>query len=164
MPKLSFQLKATAAGTGKSVTTTVTNLNPEAGKPVIKEFAQKLNQLTTNAYVETNYVESTNLDTDVDTRTIPTLSISNVPSLADINNNSGYAKSVLTITYNGDGTTYVYRKNGCEKVSFSMYSNTEIVIKKNSESSSIVATGGKFILASTGTNNYQPVEVEYTIQ
>lgn len=164
MPKLSFQLKATAAGTGKSVTTTVTNLNPEASKPVIKEFARRLNLLTTNTYEETDYIERTNLDTDVDTRPVPTLSVANVPSLADINNNSGAARSVLNITYNGDGVTYAYRKSGCEKIAFSMYSNTEIVIHKNSDSSSIVATGGKFILAATGTDNYQPVEVEYTIQ
>lgn len=162
MSKLSFQLKATAAGTGKSVTTTVTNLNPEAGKPVIKEFAQKLNQLTTNAYVETDYIERTNLDTEEDTRTVPTLMVANVPSLANINNNS--STSLLSVTYTGDGTTYVYRKSGCEKIAFSMYSNNQMLIKKADSSSSIVATGGTFILASTGTDNYQPVEVEYTIQ
>lgn len=163
MAKYSAQLVAKSSE-NKNITTTLSNVNPETASVKIKQFAQTLNALTTNTYNETNYIVTTNLDTEGDTRTIPTLSLSNVPSLADINNNSGYAKSVLTITYNGDGTTYVYRKNGCEKVSFSMYSNTEIVIKKNSESSSIVATGGKFILASTGTDNYQPVEVEYTLQ
>lgn len=160
MPKLSFQLKATAAGTGKSVTTTVTNLNPEASKPVIKEFARRLNLLTTNTYEETDYIERTNLDTESDTRTVPTLSVANIPSLADIN--SGSTSSLLDITYNGDGVTYVYRKSGCEKIAFSLYSNTQLSIKK--ANTSVTATAGTFILGATGTDNYQPVEVEYTIE
>lgn len=162
MSKLSFQLKATAAGTQKSVTTTVTNLNPEASKPTIKEFARRLNLLTTNTYVETDYIERTNLDTESDTRTVPTLSADNIPSLADINSNSG-TSNLRTITYNGDGVTYVYRKSGCEKIAFSLYSNTQLSIKKADSSSSVVATAGTFVLGATGTDNYQPVEVEYTI-
>lgn len=64
MAKTDLQLKTLAQATGKSITTTLTYVNPEANSATLKEFAQKLNNLTTNTYVETNRVQSINVDTE----------------------------------------------------------------------------------------------------
>ena len=40
--------------TGKKITTNVSDINPEATNQNIKSFAQQLNALTTNTYVQTS--------------------------------------------------------------------------------------------------------------
>lgn len=166
--KRSSILTTSPAGSDKKKQKTFTNINQNVSGPALKTALQKINALTTDTYVNSSVVDKYDLDTESppvvtpDTRPIPTLSVSNVPSLADINSNS--SSSLLSVTYTGDGVTYAYRKSGCDKIAFSMYSNTQMLIKKADTSSSIVATAGTFILGATGTDNYQPVEVEYTIQ
>ena len=99
----------------------------------------------------------------VDTRPTPTLSASGMPTLAQINNNQ-VPGSYPAITYNGDGVTYVYRKSGCTLVEFAMVSNTNFAMRKMNEFSGQDATGGVYVVGATGTDNYKPIEVEYTLE
>lgn len=71
MAKTNLQLKTLAQATGKSITTTLTYVNPNANSATLKTFGQKLNALTTNSYVETDRVQTINVDTE-DTPKIPT--------------------------------------------------------------------------------------------
>lgn len=165
MAKYSAQLVAKSSE-NKNVTTTLSNVNPETAPVKIKQFAQTLNALTTNTYNETNYIVTTNLDTEtppVDTRQTPTLSASGMPTLSQINNDQ-VPGSYPAITYDGDGVTYVYRKSGCTLVEFAMVSNTNFAMRKMNEFSGQTATGGVYVVGATGTDNYKPVEVEYTLE
>lgn len=64
MAKTDLQLKTLAQATGAKMTTTLTYVNPNANSATLKEFGQKLNNLTTNTYVETNRVQTINVDTE----------------------------------------------------------------------------------------------------
>lgn len=64
MPKVDLKLYSTDAAEGKKITTSVTYVNPAASNSVLKSFAQQLNAFTTNAYLETDRVETVNVDTD----------------------------------------------------------------------------------------------------
>lgn len=64
MPKVDIKLYSTDAAEGKKITTSVPYVNPEASNSVLKEFAQQLNAFTSNTYVETDRVETVNVDTD----------------------------------------------------------------------------------------------------
>lgn len=55
MIKVSATIKATDT-TNKNVTTNISDINPEATNQEIKGFAQMLNALTTNVYVETTKI------------------------------------------------------------------------------------------------------------
>lgn len=48
--------------TGKSITTTITDVNPSASAATLVQFSRQLNALTTNTYIETNQVVTTRLD------------------------------------------------------------------------------------------------------
>jgi len=167
--KYSAQLVANSSE-NKKVTTTLSNVNPETAPIKIKQFAQTLNALTTNTYNETNYIVTTNLDTEtppVDTRPTPTISIENVPTLEQLK--SGSVSSMAMITYSGDGVTYVRRNSGCNAVYFGMsgapYQGQQaVVINKLSTAQASDVTGGTYVVGATGTDNYKPVEVEYTLQ
>lgn len=64
MAKTNLQLKSVEVGTEKKMTTTITYVNPDADSATLKEFGQKLNELTANTYVETNRIQTINVDTE----------------------------------------------------------------------------------------------------
>lgn len=64
MPKVDVKLSYTAAATGKKGTTTISDVNPSATRTSLLQLTQGLNALTTNNYVESNRVATTNLDTE----------------------------------------------------------------------------------------------------
>ena len=64
MAKISIALNTTDVATGKKLQKTLTDINAAATSEQIKTFAQALNNLTTNNYVETNRIEKTNVDTE----------------------------------------------------------------------------------------------------
>lgn len=64
MPKTDIKLYSTDAGTGSKITTSVSYVNPNASNAVLKSFGQQLNALTTNGYVQTDRIETINVDTD----------------------------------------------------------------------------------------------------
>lgn len=55
----------------KTVSTTISDVNPDAQSSTLKTFAQRLNMLTTNTYERTDKVVTTNVDTATDKKTQP---------------------------------------------------------------------------------------------
>lgn len=166
MAKYSAQLVAQSSE-NKKVTTTLSNVNPETAPAKIKQFAQTLNALTTNTYSESNYIVTTNLDTEVppvDTRPTPTLSLPNPPTLAQVQT-SGVQN--LQVSYDGDGAIYLKRISGCSLMNFTVFYNQTSgegpLTFVSFDGGQSQTTGGKYVLGATGTDNYKPVEVEYTL-
>ena len=54
--KVSATITATDYTDGKKISTNISDINPEATNQNIKTFAQMLNSLTTNTYVETTKI------------------------------------------------------------------------------------------------------------
>lgn len=159
MAKYSAQLVAKSSE-NKNVTTTLSNVNPETAPAKIKQFAQTLNALTTNTYNETNYIVTTNLDTEappVDTRQTPTLTFV-APTLTQV-----IDRYQADVTYNGDGNIYIKRISGCANIEMTaiFYPGTgSVVILKGGAQ----ATGGTYAICATGGENYKPIEVEFTLE
>ena len=59
-----ISLKLLAQYGGKTITTTISDVNPQASDTVLKTFAQKLNSLTNNSYQQTQKVTTNYLDTE----------------------------------------------------------------------------------------------------
>lgn len=53
----------------KTVSTTISDVNPDAQSSTLKAFAQRLNMLTTNTYERTDKVVTTDVDTATDKKT-----------------------------------------------------------------------------------------------
>lgn len=162
MAKYSAQLVAKSSE-NKNVTTTLSNVNPETTPVKIKQFAQTLNALTTNTYNETNYIVTTNLDTEappVDTRQTPTISVSPTPTLSLLN--GGDPK--FYVTTNSDGKKFCYcLTNEGENLYVITYMRDGSYNITPSGSTSFVA-GNKVVFGAAGTETYKPVEIEFTLE
>lgn len=64
MAKTELKLKSKNVATGQDITTTLSYVNPNADSATLKTFGQKLNAFTTNNYVETDRVQTINVDTE----------------------------------------------------------------------------------------------------
>lgn len=160
MAKYDLKLKTTDAGTQKARTLTMSNVNPEASANVLKSFTQQLNQLTTNTYVETDYIITTNLDTEtppIDTRLTPTMTFPNnqpPTSLAGLGN-------TIVVNHTGDGNVYIRRNSGCDNISFIMWNSSSFYMEGYSGKT---PTTGTYVVGLTGTETYKPLEIEYTLE
>lgn len=63
MAKIDLKINA-EDGYGKKNTTTIAYVNPEATNEILIQFAQKINNLTSNRYTSTEKVTTTTLDTE----------------------------------------------------------------------------------------------------
>lgn len=163
MAKRSLILTSTS-NQGKKLQKTITDINPNAGAVALKGFAQKLNAMTTNTYVQTDCIDKYNVDTEVppiDTRQTPTLSIPTVPTLAQVKANSA---DLIITSYTGDGNVYLRRNTGCKGVAFTIFGSNSVLLSRDSTITAENVMGGTFILGATGTDNYKPIEVEYTLE
>lgn len=94
-------------GYGEKTTTSISYINPDAGKNDILDFTYALNSLTTNTYVETDKITTVNVDLETVPST-PTLSASKTQySLSEFTGTSTKNGPVSTLTYNGDGGLFV---------------------------------------------------------
>lgn len=64
MAKTDLKLYSKAQGSEKKITTSLPYINPSADSTTLKQFAVKLNNLTTNVYSETDRVQTINVDTE----------------------------------------------------------------------------------------------------
>lgn len=76
MAKTELKLKSKNAATGQDITTTLSYVNPTADSATLKTFGQKLNTFTTNNYVETDRVQTINVDTEATPKTTSTIALS----------------------------------------------------------------------------------------
>lgn len=98
-------LKATDSS-DKTVTTTISNVNPESTNTELLTTAQMLNALTRNVYESTDKVETTNLDTASE-KLNPTFSLSTTTlSRAAMSGTGTKTSDFISVTYNGDGNVY----------------------------------------------------------
>lgn len=93
MPKVDLKLYSTDAAEGKKITTSVTYVNPNVSNSVLKSFAQQLNAFTTNSYVETDRVETVNVDTEESRKSFRILTVTGATR-----------NSTATITFNKSDT------------------------------------------------------------
>jgi len=75
VPKTDLKLYSKNATTGDNIRTSITYVNPNVANSVLKQFAVKLNNLTTNQYDGADKVETTNLDTAEDEKRFRNLTI-----------------------------------------------------------------------------------------
>ena len=75
MSKTSIILTTTEATTGKKRKRSFSDINPNATNEELKNFAVNFNALTTNQYVETNRVDTINVDTESSGKSFRNLTI-----------------------------------------------------------------------------------------
>ena len=160
MAKYDLKLKTTDAGTEKARTLTLSNVNPNASSTVLKQFTHKLNDLTLNTYVETDYVVTTNLDTEtppIDTRTETTFSFDNgiaVPQSTGTMPSFYTTNSDGNISFAIEGVQNVLVGIGYEsnKINMNMYVY---------QTRPAAGTQATIIVRIEGTETYQPFEQSY---
>lgn len=155
MAKYSAQLKAISTQ-GKTVTTSISNINPEATAETILEFTNKLNALTNNTYDTTDYIVTTNLDTDEDTRTTTTFSMTSENTFLTGLSSSGKSTEFTT---NSDGVISIAVNGNCGvKVGIITVSG---IPKIDGSPQGNTSTAGTLTVRITGTETYKPFEQTY---
>lgn len=150
MPKVEVKLSYTTA-TDKKGTTTISNVNPSAGSAALLQMSQAFNALTTNTYVETNRVETVNLDTEE-----PTPAGKNVRSVTLDNTIKGQSTDI-TISHNDTETlnpTFLYSTGGS---SVSAWSVTAVIDEKGLYRGNIPSTATTLYVGLAETDDYYPV-------
>ncbi len=89
---------------GKKVSKAISNINPEKDNATLKEFAQKVNALTTNNYVDATRVNKMSVE---ETYSGGGGKTEGVISLTSINNFDQF-----TVNYNGDGELFIAGPDG----------------------------------------------------
>lgn len=160
MAKVNAQIK-TLSTADKSSTTTITNINPSVEDSVILQMAQRLSSLSSDSYVSTNKIITTNLDDEGDNRQIPNLSVANQTMTIQ---NSSVSNQ---ITYDGDGRLYTYTSEGCNGITAGIGvnkdNNNKYLLVAPDGNSVYVKSSGKVVLRAEETSTYKPAEVEITI-
>lgn len=114
-----------ATNSGKKLQKAITNINPDKSNSVLKEFAQKVNALTTNNYVDATRVNKMSVE-----ETAPSGALLD-PNLREGNNSY--------VTWDGNGVCYF--ANDCST------EDEPITIQKDTQSS----RRGFYMLESDGT-------------
>lgn len=151
MAKTELKLKTTNAATGQNITTTVGYVNPTADSQTLKTFGQKLNAFTTNNYVETDRVQTINVDTEEvvipDTRPTPTI------TLTKFSHREGTLETLVSAnyTYDGDGIICGY----AEGYPLTIEPSQKIIHTSNG----IISNNPIVTLISTSTENYKSAQI-----
>lgn len=165
MANYELKLKTKDAGTQKARTVTITNVNPEASSTILKQFTQKLNNLTTNTYEQTDYVVTTNLDTEVipepDTRATATFSLTNesfTTNLTTYLNNGSNSSRATEFTTNSDGVISVAIDGTTTNLQAGIGVISGATKIQVSKLQSGTVSAGSFTVRITGTTIYKPFE------
>jgi len=150
---------------GNDITTTISYVNPDAGKNDILNFTQALNALTTNTYKETKRVQTLNVDLETVPST-PTLT----PSLTQwsastfVNTAGRQVGNSSILTYNGDGDIFI-QKSAIQAglIVWVENDNNAISIMPAYLASNPPTFPVTFTVGFTATDNYKACSVEMTI-
>lgn len=161
MAEYSLQLKTEDVGTEKKRTLTLTDVNPEASSQILKQFTKKINDLTMNTYVQTDYIVRTNLDTEtppVDERKTPTFEYEE--SRVEISKiNAGNVDSNIKTNSDGQPYLYVLHDNVLAGVVPSSQSGVKAIGRMKLYDESKPITGPvTYVAGVAGTDTYKPVE------
>lgn len=165
MAKTDLKINATDR-LAKDITTTISYVNPDAGKNDILAFTQALNALTTNTYKETERVQTINVDLETVPST-PTLSASKTQwSAAGFAGGIGSYKQGTSsvLTYNGDGSLFV-DKTAVENGLFMLFEkdNGNLCATPMYSTANPPTVPLTFKVGFTATDNYKACSVEMTI-
>lgn len=165
MATRSLILTSAQAGTGKKLTKTITNVNPNATADVMKTFAQKLSALTTDTYIQTDCIDKHNVDTENvpantdsnDTRTEVTFSFDVESFLTGLTGESKRTK----YTTNSDGELSI-AVNGNHGVLVGVFIDNDTgETKIGNMPFGRTKTAGTLTVRITGTETYKPFEQTY---
>lgn len=147
---MNAQIKLTSTDTsGKSTTKTISDVSTTATSAQYKSFAQGLISLTTQTYVRTDLVTTTNIDTEEALRPTPTLTTGDFTK-------SGSNIYYASIQYSGDGVVCAKVTSSGDNIPYVRVSNDNIYLSKNGAVSGSTIT---VTLTATGTEDYAPVTV-----
>ena len=98
-----------ATNSGKKVTKAITNINPDKDNTILKTFAQKVNALTTNTYVDATRVDKMSVNESVGNLN-PNLRVEGGKITWDGNGSCSMVEMVATATVskNSDATSGTY--------------------------------------------------------
>lgn len=168
MAKSDLKIKATSPQ-GKSITTSVTYVNPEATNDQLATLGTMVNALTDNRYDSSTKVTTVEVDVESD-KPKPTLQFWKTDKTAQISEMSKQTsgqiiQDMLSIKYNGDGQIFY----GFEGINNYMYPILErdnnnfatqvITIAQNTPAGTDVV----FTIKSAETANYQAAEAQLTV-
>lgn len=165
MAKTDLKINATD-GYGKDITTTISYVNPEAGKSDILNFTQALNGLTKNTYKETERIQTVNVDLE-DVPDTPTFSASITQySAADFTDDDSGGKigSPSNLNYNGDGDLVLDSKAIINSnLRFKVIKNSGMIAIRPYYSGTAPTWPVTFKVGFTATENYEACSVDITI-
>lgn len=162
-------LKVIGTKNGASVTTTISDVNPEATNAQLAQLGTMFNALTTNTYEESNRVTTVNVDTEPGggAKQTPTLTLSKTSATrAEIITDMNGGQATFTMTTNSDGQYYLRSANQSGQTAYYVYStlrtsgNTTGVQFNIDNDARVPFT---LIVGVTETDSYKGVEVEFNI-
>ena len=143
----------------KTITKTITNVNPDADNDKLATWGQMLTALTDNTYTKTDRVDKANCDTAPSKQTA-TLTLSPT-SVTAATMNQGSTQNI-TYTYNGDASTIQFgTPNTGIAYSIQSKNNNTFAIKQVDQSMTV--TAGELIISFPETDNYKAVSATFTI-
>lgn len=148
---------------GKSMQTTITNVNPEADSIHLKQMGQMINGLTNNTYGSTKRVDTSICDTESKPiQATATLSLTKTDWSIATDANFGDFGFKTAVTYNGDGDVYVQNAQGADFKGYVAYDgNTLLMFVEQTEVTNPQTQTLK--LKSTATDNYKAAEFQFTV-
>lgn len=164
MAKTDLKLYATDTQ-GKSTTSSITYINPEATNSELLRLGRMINNLTTNTYSKTDRINTVNCDTEAGGGSItPTLTVNPASvSLADLKSalSVGNMLYAVNVTYDGDAAPYGISYStelGC-----SAYNNGTIQLFSGSATIANIITAGTVTIRADATDTYKAVEATFTV-
>lgn len=150
MAKTNLQLRARGIATDKAITTTITHVNPEADSTTLRQFGSMLNGLTDDIYVETNRIQTINVDTEEVIIPKLTGSISINSNAHGTRNGTAIVLGASNFTVNGQQLTSIPEDNyifGYASTNSGMYG----VLASKSLNGVMIRTSDSTIETPTGT-------------
>lgn len=159
MAKRSLILTSTQAGTGKKLMKTITDINPAAGAQKLLDFTAKLNNMTTNAYVQTDCIDKFNVDTEippVDERKTPTFTLTRGANFKKEAAQAGHdVPGTWDYTTNSDGAI-TFALTGQNLAAGTVNDNGTLKLFLKRYHSTHKPTAGTLIVYIEGTEQFKP--------
>lgn len=164
MAKTDLKINATD-GYGNDISTTISYVNPDAGKNDILAVTQAMNALTTNTYKETQRIQTVNVDLETVPST-PTITSSVTQYTLSEFTGTGTTKTgpASIITYNGDGDITFDRAAINAGFIFSVQKGgAGFVVDPSYQTTSVPSGITSLKIGFSETANYKACSVEITV-
>lgn len=167
------QIKLYATKSGKAVSKTINNVNPDASNMTLAEFGTKLNDLTSNTYERTDRVTTINCDSEPGGGAKPTPTITlNPATKTAAEAQSAMATNGLaqlaSVTSNSTGRLYSYQKvktdgnNNTILTTIDVGNKLQMFNNSKGVNMSPALAGQSIVVGVEETDEYAAGEVEFT--